>query len=107
LHPNGDGKRAADATSISLTANASGGSGGFTFLWTLPDATTSTANPLVVTAPGNYSVTVTDSTGCTATACNIVGLCLNGACTSSASAASSSASAPAKVKSKKAKPKKN
>jgi|GEM_PF-709455 len=46
------------------TVNASGGWEGFTYLWS-NGATTATATGL---APGNYSVTVTDAEGCTATA---------------------------------------
>jgi hypothetical protein len=73
------------ATSISLTANGSGGSGsGYTFHWTRPDGSTFDGNPLTnVTATGNYSVTVTDSSGCSGSTCSIVGLCLDGSCAGS------------------------
>ena len=47
-----------------LTANASGGSGGFTYLW----STGVTTQAIDVTTTGTYTVTVTDSNGCTATA---------------------------------------
>lgn len=46
-----------------LTANASGGSGGFTYSWnTTPVQTTQSID---VTTSGAYTVTVTDSSGCT------------------------------------------
>ena len=47
-----------------LTANASGGSGGFTYSW----STGVTTQAIDVTTTGTYTVTVTDSNGCTATA---------------------------------------
>ena len=49
-----------------LTANASGGSGGFTYSWnTSPPQTTQSID---VTTSGNYTVTVTDSDGCSVSA---------------------------------------
>lgn len=49
-----------------LTANASGGSGGFTYSWdTNPVQTTQSID---VTTSGNYTVTVTDSDGCSVSA---------------------------------------
>lgn len=53
----------------SATVNASGGSGTYTYLWTPGNATSSTASGL---ATGNYSVTVNDGQGCTATASVLV-----------------------------------
>ena len=47
-----------------LTANASGGSGGFTYSWSTGD----TSQAISVTTSGTYTVTVTDSNGCTAQA---------------------------------------
>tara|TARA_R100000655_G_scaffold109052_1_gene162482 strand:- start:690 stop:1826 length:1137 start_codon:yes stop_codon:yes gene_type:complete len=47
-----------------LTANASGGSGSFSYLW----STTATTQAISVTTSGTYIVEVTDSNGCTATA---------------------------------------
>ncbi|MBI2967712.1 MAG: gliding motility-associated C-terminal domain-containing protein [Bacteroidetes bacterium] len=48
------------------TANPSGGTLPYTFLWnTLPSQNTQTATGLIA---GNYSITVTDSSGCTASA---------------------------------------
>jgi len=47
-----------------LTANASGGSGSFTYSWN----TSATTQAISVTTSGTYTVTVTDSNGCTATA---------------------------------------
>ncbi|MEL7423596.1 MAG: SdrD B-like domain-containing protein, partial [Bacteroidota bacterium] len=47
-----------------LVANVSGGTPGFTYLWS-NGATTATASNL---APGTYSVTVTDANGCTESA---------------------------------------
>ncbi len=49
-----------------LTANASGGTGGFTYAWNTSPVQTTPA--IDVTASGTYTVTVTDSNGCTATA---------------------------------------
>jgi gliding motility-associated-like protein len=46
-----------------IAANASGGTGTFTYLWTPGGQTTSTITGL---AGGNYSVTATDGNGCTA-----------------------------------------
>jgi len=46
-----------------IVANASGGTGTFTYLWTPGGQTTSTITGL---AGGNYSVTATDGNGCTA-----------------------------------------
>ncbi len=47
-----------------LTANASGGGGNFTYLW----SNGSSANPINGLAPGTYTVTTTDANGCTAAA---------------------------------------
>jgi hypothetical protein len=47
-----------------LTANASGGSGGFTYSW----STGATSQSIDVTTSGNYIVTVTDSDGCSVSA---------------------------------------
>ena len=47
-----------------LTANASGGSGGFTYSW----STGATSQSIDVTTSGNYTVTVTDSDGCSVSA---------------------------------------
>ena len=47
-----------------LTANASGGTGSFTYSW----STGATSPAIDVTASGTYTVTVTDGNGCTATA---------------------------------------
>lgn len=48
----------------SATANPSGGSAGYTYVWTPGNSTSQQATGL---ASGNYSVTVTDAHGCTAT----------------------------------------
>ena len=49
----------------SISVTASGGAGGYTYLWDDASAqTTSTATGL---APGDYTVTVTDATGCAVT----------------------------------------
>lgn len=53
-----------------LTANASGGSGGFTYSWNTTPAQTTQA--ISVTTTGTYTVTVTDSNGCTAQASQLV-----------------------------------
>lgn len=53
----------------SATVAGSGGTPGYTFLWS-SGATTATANNLAV---GNYCVTVTDLNGCTDTACVSIG----------------------------------
>jgi hypothetical protein len=47
-----------------LTANPTGGSGPYTYLW----STSATGNSISVTTSGTYTVTVTDNNGCTATA---------------------------------------
>jgi hypothetical protein len=58
--------------SILLDATPSGGSGGYTYLW----STGSTDQDISVSSPGIYTLTVTDSNGCVSTAVSIrVGLC--------------------------------
>ncbi|MCA6365242.1 MAG: gliding motility-associated C-terminal domain-containing protein, partial [Bacteroidetes bacterium] len=49
----------------SVSVTATGGAGGFTYLWTPGSFTTSTVNSL---GAGTYNVTVTDANGCIATA---------------------------------------
>jgi hypothetical protein len=49
-----------------LTANASGGSGGFTYSW--DTSPVQTAQSIDVTTSGNYTVTVMDSDGCSVSA---------------------------------------
>ncbi len=47
-------------------AVASGGTPGYTFLWTAPDASTYTSANLIGLTAGTYGLVVTDSNGCTA-----------------------------------------
>lgn len=51
-----------------LTANPTGGSGGFTYSWSTGD----TSQAISVTTSGTYTVTVTDSNGCTAQASQVI-----------------------------------
>lgn len=51
-----------------LTANPTGGSGPYTYLW----STGAISQAISVTTSGTYSVTVTDSNGCTATASQVI-----------------------------------
>lgn len=54
------------ASSITLSAVASGGTPGYTYLWTSGSTTsTTTVSPLIATA---YTVTITDANGCQASA---------------------------------------
>lgn len=46
----------------SITLNPTGGNGGYTYVWTNSSSSTSVASSL---CPGDYSVTITDSKGCT------------------------------------------
>jgi hypothetical protein len=55
-----------------LSANVTGGTGTLNYLWS-NGATTKTIS---ITAPGLYSVTVTDANGCSGTARTTVGLCI-------------------------------
>jgi hypothetical protein len=58
--------------SILLDATPSGGSGGYTYSW----STGETTQDITVSAPGTYTLTVTDSNGCVSTAVSTrVGLC--------------------------------
>ena len=57
-----------------LTANASGGSGGFTYSW----STGATSQSIDVTTSGNYIVTVTDSDGCSVSAAQQITASTNG-----------------------------
>ncbi|MCP9198451.1 HYR domain-containing protein [Gramella sp. GC03-9] len=54
------------------TAQVSGGTPNYTFAWTGPDGTTYTGQTASGLAAGEYSVTVTDANGCTATETVIV-----------------------------------
>ena len=56
----------ASALPATMTATVSGASGSVTYSWTGPGGFTSTANPISVSTPGTYNVTVTDGSGCTA-----------------------------------------
>ncbi|MEQ1745463.1 MAG: choice-of-anchor V domain-containing protein [Saprospiraceae bacterium] len=47
-------------TSVTATANVSGGTGPYTFEW----SSGQTGNPVQLTTPGNHVVSVTDSNGC-------------------------------------------
>jgi len=51
-------------TSLTVTANAAGGTGPYTYLW----SDSATTQSISVSAAGSYSVAVTDSKGCTDTA---------------------------------------
>ena len=55
-----------DGSNGTATANASGGTPGYSYLWSPGGQTDQTATGL---APGNYCVTVTDANGCTASSC--------------------------------------
>ncbi len=58
-----------NGNSVDLTATGSSGTGmGYTYTWEFPDASTSTGATVSANQTGNYTVTVTDSGGCTATA---------------------------------------
>jgi hypothetical protein len=57
------------AGSATMTATVSGGTG--TITWTGPGGFTATGNPITVTTPGTYTVTVTDANGCTGSASGI------------------------------------
>lgn len=50
--------------SATLKANASGGTGPYTYKWTLPGGSTSTDQEITVSTAGAYSVVVTDTLGC-------------------------------------------
>jgi SprB repeat/Secretion system C-terminal sorting domain len=54
--------------SVVLSANTSGGTPNYTYKWT----TTSTNNPITITQGGVYSVTATDSKGCSASATTLI-----------------------------------
>ena len=51
--------------SATLTANPTGGSGGYTYLWSGPGVNGQTTPSVTATQAGVYDVTVTDSEGCT------------------------------------------
>ncbi|WP_439881407.1 T9SS type A sorting domain-containing protein [Pontibacter sp. MBLB2868] len=56
-------------TSAMVTANVTSGTGPFTYTWSVPDGVTKPANNVAsftTTVPGNYSVIVKDSKGCSA-----------------------------------------
>lgn len=53
----------------SISSNVSGGTPGYTYVWTPGNQTNATASNL---APGNYSLTVTDAQGCTTTVTDFV-----------------------------------
>ena len=48
-----------------LTANPSGGSSPYTYVWSGPGVSGQTSQSVTVSQSGNYSVTVTDANGCT------------------------------------------
>ncbi len=64
LHPNATatGETAAGANDGTATANPSGGTPGYSYMWSTGDTT----QQITGLPPGSYSVTVNDSNGCTA-----------------------------------------
>ncbi len=50
--------------SVTLTANGTGGTGALGYAWTLPDGSTAITSAVTSTQTGVYTVTVTDSKGC-------------------------------------------
>ncbi|MGA0559653.1 Ig-like domain-containing protein [Larkinella sp. VNQ87] len=81
--------------SFDLTATPSGGTPGYLFTWNGPNySTTTTANPVTVSnailaQTGNYTVTVTDANGCTATGMTPVSVSVVNCCSLTATATSS------------------
>ena len=60
------------ATTVTLTATTSGGTGPITFQWSGGSSATTQS---ISAGPGTYTVTVTDANGCTAQATRKIGLC--------------------------------
>ncbi len=58
----------ANDSNATIDLTIAGGSAPYTILWDLPGLDTSTDQNLTDLAPGNYSVTITDSNGCVASA---------------------------------------
>ncbi|MBK9449666.1 MAG: HYR domain-containing protein [Bacteroidetes bacterium] len=68
--PSNSGNVCVNANTASVLANASGGTPGYTYLWSPSNLTTSS---LTGVGAGTHSVTVTDARGCTATGSTTVG----------------------------------
>ena len=63
--PNSSNVTCNGAANGSISLNPAGGNGGYSYQWSSPFGNVATVNNL---APGNYTVTVTDVNGCTASA---------------------------------------
>jgi len=59
-----------------LTANVTSGTAPFTYHWSGPGGFTSSSSSISVSTGGAYSVSVTDSKGCSASTSRTLGLCL-------------------------------
>lgn len=68
-YPDGSNTSCAGVNDGILTALASGGAGGYTYLWTGPGSFSSNADSIAGLGAGTYCLTVTDANGCSAQAC--------------------------------------
>jgi|GEM_PF-460222 len=68
-YPSGSNTSCAGVNDGLLTALASGGAGGYTYLWTGPGSFSSTADSIAALGAGTYCLTVTDANGCQAQGC--------------------------------------
>lgn len=67
--PGGTGISCNGANDGTITAQPTGGAGGYDLMWTGPDGFSATDATITDLAPGTYCLTVTDANGCTAESC--------------------------------------